>query len=225
MVAALVILAAVVGAPNAETLQQSRALFAQGQAAYKAGAFNDAIDAFLKADRLNPSPDLMYDVAQAYERLGSLHDAVEFYESYLSRAPRAPDAGAVRSLIASLKARLAEGATVAAPLVVVGAEPSAVPLAASPPEARRVEPKKPFHPTAEAIVFGVAGVVAAGFAIGGAVDVANFQGTRSKVQQQPPTISYTSANAQANAALGWGIAAIVLTIATAGCVTGAVLTW
>jgi iron complex outermembrane receptor protein len=229
---------------SAATVKQSRHLFDQGQADYKAGQFKEAIEAFLAADRLHPSPDLMYDVAQAYERLGELGRAVEYYEAYLQRDPRAKDRAQVSATVANLKGRLAAKDPGLAPVVVLAPEPSAVPLVAAPlvapphwaepkptplvaaPEAEaRAEGSRGSHPSATAIALGVGSVVAAGFAVAGAIDVASFQGTRSKIANGTAGLSYSSAQGQANAAMGWGIAAIALTVLTAAGVTGTVLTW
>ena len=240
MVAFLAALTVAAATPvNATTVQQSRQSFERGQKAYKAGEYQAAIEAFLSADRLNPSPDLMYDVAQAYEKLGDLGSAINFYQAYVSRAPEARDVPAVRANIANLRAHLASGE----PVVLVPTEPP--PLAATPLatlEAQRPAPQPPpssvtevppvvsatpasvFHPRPLAIACASVAVVAAAFAIAGAVDVANFQGTRSAVEKGY-TVSYTSAQSQSNAATIWGGSAIVLTVVAAAGVTGAVLTW
>jgi tetratricopeptide (TPR) repeat protein len=219
---AQLLLLAALGAPSTATLDQSRTLFQEGQTAYKTGAFRQAITAFLKADQLNPSPTLTYDVAQCFERLGELPKAVEYYEAYLSKLPNAPDADAVAATIANLRAQIAKSnaVVVLAPEAAPAASPDALVL-----EGARPAHDKAFHPSPTAIAFGVGGLVAAGFAVAGAVDVAQFQSTLSEVKKSPATVSYSNASAQAGAAMGWGIAALVLSIAAVGGVTGAVLTW
>jgi len=76
--------------PTRAQIERARALFTQGTAHYEAGRLDEALECFLGAWRLVPSPELAYNVARAYERTADHNRAIQFYRHYLSRA--APDA-------------------------------------------------------------------------------------------------------------------------------------
>lgn len=65
-------------------------MFAEGVRHYRAGRLDEALTPFLEAWRLVPSPDLAYNVARTYERMGEARRGIQFYRHYLQRA--APDA-------------------------------------------------------------------------------------------------------------------------------------
>jgi tetratricopeptide (TPR) repeat protein len=66
---------------------QARTLFEQGQAAYEEGRYEDAIHAFEQAYALSARPLLLYNIANAQERLGLLREALENLRYYLEDAP------------------------------------------------------------------------------------------------------------------------------------------
>lgn len=76
--------------PTAEQIERARQLFVEGTQHYQAGRLNEALDQFLAAWRIVPSPELAYNVARTYERIGDTQRGVEFYRHYLRQA--APDA-------------------------------------------------------------------------------------------------------------------------------------
>lgn len=86
----------------------AREWFAFGEAQYRIGQYQSAADAWVRAYSLDPRPRIQYNLAQAYERLGRLEDAIHSYETFTS----APDqdqlvfADAMARLIA-LRERLA----------------------------------------------------------------------------------------------------------------------
>ena len=217
MVALLLAGQLVLAAPPIPTnqLQQARELFERGRTEYHQGQFRQAVADFLAADRIRPSPVLVYNVAQAFEKLGDSAKAVDYYRSYLQRDPAASDRGAVEATIRNLEAQAP-----ASPVVVVtnpgGAAPAAA-TQASPPPARR----------GHALALGLAGAagVAAVLAVVGAIDVAGYQGVRAQVQAGSYKGSYTGLVNGSQSAQTWGIAAIALAVVTAAAGTGAVLTW
>ncbi len=87
---------------------QARRHYAAGVEAYEAARFKDAIDEFLEANRLAPSPALSFNIARAYEKLGDHAGALGFYRDYLRRAPEAEDRGQVGQIVSSLENRLRE---------------------------------------------------------------------------------------------------------------------
>lgn len=86
----------------------AKARYEQGVEAYSAGRFKDAVDHFLAADQLSPSAPLSFNIARAYEKLGDDSGALRWYRDYLRRAPTAPNATDVGTLIAGYEQRLAK---------------------------------------------------------------------------------------------------------------------
>ena len=120
----------------------ARERFEQGVAAYEAGRFGDAVQAFQEADRLAPSARLSFNIAKAYERMADDRRALAAYQDYLRRAPEATNRAEVEQIIERLEREL-QPATLAARepsstppassvLALAPAEPT-VPLSAPPP--------------------------------------------------------------------------------------------
>ena len=79
-------------------------LYDQGTTHYREGHFRQAIEEFLEADRLRPSPALAYDAAQTYEKLGDPEHAAQYYRLYLERQPGAADRPVVEATLRNLDA-------------------------------------------------------------------------------------------------------------------------
>lgn len=91
--------------PSPEQIERARQLFVEGTEHYRAGRLDEALERFLGAWRAVPSPELAYNVARTYERMGDAQHGVEFYRHYLRQA--APDAAERRDVerrIAELEA-------------------------------------------------------------------------------------------------------------------------
>ncbi len=84
----------------------ARRHFKAGAKAYAAGKYSDAIDQFLEANRLVPSPALSYNIARAYDKIGNAAQALSFYRDYLRRAPNASDKQSVDATIDKLEKAL-----------------------------------------------------------------------------------------------------------------------
>jgi tetratricopeptide (TPR) repeat protein len=76
--------------PTPQQVERARALFTEGTRHYQAGRLDEALEQFLEAWRLMRSPELAYNVARTYERMGEARRGIQFYRHYLRRA--APDA-------------------------------------------------------------------------------------------------------------------------------------
>ena len=76
--------------PSAAEVESARRAFVEGPTHYQAGRLEPALERFLVAWRTVRSPDLAYNVARTYERMGDARHAIEFYRHYLANA--APDA-------------------------------------------------------------------------------------------------------------------------------------
>lgn len=75
--------------------------------AFASGRYHAAIELFTKADRLEPRPELSFDIARSYENLGEHENAVLFYREYLRRAGHPADEAEVRARIDELSLRSA----------------------------------------------------------------------------------------------------------------------
>lgn len=83
--------------------QQARDLFNAGQTAFEAGRFEHARDYFRQAHQLSQRPQLLYNVAQAEDRLQNEDAALDAFEAYLEALPDADNRGAVRARIDALR--------------------------------------------------------------------------------------------------------------------------
>lgn len=116
-------------AANASLDKEARSLFEAGETAYADGRFEAALDYFQRAYELSDRPQLLYNVAQAADRLRRDDEALEALRTYRDRLPNAPNRAAVDSRIRTLEERQHEAA-------------------APPPQAVPVEPPAP-EPLAE----------------------------------------------------------------------------
>src|ERR1041384_5234546 len=95
------------GADAADT-KDAQAFFELASQAYHDGRYEDAVDLFMKAYAIDPQPELLYNVAQAYERLGDVRNALRSYRDYLRQHPGDQDLTSVESRIQNLERRLRE---------------------------------------------------------------------------------------------------------------------
>ena len=86
----------------------AKSLFEKGASAYAAGRYYEAIEVFLAVDRLYPNAQLSFNIAKAYDNLGSRPGALRSYREYLRRAPDAPDKDAITTRVHELETALAE---------------------------------------------------------------------------------------------------------------------
>ena len=76
---------------------ESRNEYDKGALAYKAGRYQEALDAFEKAYELNPLPEFKYNMGASLEKLGRPYAAAERYGEYAKEKPNAADAQKVNS--------------------------------------------------------------------------------------------------------------------------------
>ena len=88
--------------------KEAQAHFANAARAYQEGRYEDAVDLFLKAYQIDPQPELLYNVAQAYERLGDVRNALRSYRDYLRQHPSDQDRKFVETRVQNLERRLRE---------------------------------------------------------------------------------------------------------------------
>lgn len=91
-----------------EQEQQVIVLIDEGQQAYDDGEFDEARDDFEEVYELFPHPDVIYRIAQCYERLGDDELAIQRYRQFLEEVPDAPERGRVERTIETLEQELGD---------------------------------------------------------------------------------------------------------------------
>jgi tetratricopeptide (TPR) repeat protein len=91
---------------DGDATAQAKQAFTAAVQAYREARYKDAIDLFRKAHALDPHADLIFNVGQAYEKLGDVANALRSYREYLRLEPQARDRAAVDASIRNLEARL-----------------------------------------------------------------------------------------------------------------------
>ncbi len=86
---------------------------------YDHARYDDAVREMNAAYALKPLADLQYNLAQCYERLNRLEDAVAAYQKYVEGKPEALDRADVLERMASLRERLEHGQNAPPPERVV----------------------------------------------------------------------------------------------------------
>ena len=87
---------------------RARALYDQGAQAYNESRYYQAAACFLDAYRVYPTPQLLFNVAKAYDKLSVPSSALAFYRDYLRQLPDAPDAVDVGNRVHELETTLAQ---------------------------------------------------------------------------------------------------------------------
>lgn len=67
---------------------QAKAHYDKAQELYATGNYDEAIAEYQEAYRLKPHPNVLYNIAQAYERLLDYAQSVVWFERYLAEAPK-----------------------------------------------------------------------------------------------------------------------------------------
>ena len=93
-------------APDEKT-ERARVHLKAAVAYYDEARYDDAAREMEVAYQLKPLPDLQYNLAQCYERLGRYDQAASAYEQYLKGNPSAVDRKLVQTRVANLRARAA----------------------------------------------------------------------------------------------------------------------
>lgn len=93
---------------DANAKEHARTLYERGARAYAEARYAQAVDLFLEADRVFPTPLLRFNIAKSYDRVGHPSGALRYYRDYLSRAPDAPDAREVSARVRELELLLSQ---------------------------------------------------------------------------------------------------------------------
>lgn len=87
----------------ARVVEQALADFKRGVALFVSGNYRNALSAFSAAARLDPVPELSYNMALTSERLGRWSNAIDYYSAYLQAENDIPDKKRIEAKIATLK--------------------------------------------------------------------------------------------------------------------------
>jgi hypothetical protein len=95
-------------APSAAASASAREAFKRGEAAYSAGNYDAALREWNAAYSADPRPRIQFNLAQAYERMGRLEDAVASLKRFLeSSDPEDPTYSDANARYVALQQRLA----------------------------------------------------------------------------------------------------------------------
>lgn len=126
-------------ASHAEGLEEPRAIYARGRAAYDRGDYAEALEQFTRAYELRPAPALLFNMAQASRLAGKGHcaEALRLYERYLEKEPSPENRAEVDERIVQMRSCADEEARAAAPVSTSEPVAASTPQPAMPPPAPR----------------------------------------------------------------------------------------
>lgn len=78
-------------------LEQAQNHFRQGEAYFKVGTYDKAVEEYEAAYALAPKPGVLFNIGLCHEKSGDDKKAVEYYEKFLRDAPDAPKATEARA--------------------------------------------------------------------------------------------------------------------------------
>lgn len=94
-------------APTKAQQKQARIRSADGSAAMEAGDFDAAVAAFTEAYELDPTPQLLVELAEAHRKAGRPAEALAFYEQFLATNPKGKKAAAAKRRVKELQKAVA----------------------------------------------------------------------------------------------------------------------
>jgi tetratricopeptide (TPR) repeat protein len=145
---------------SAQTSEAGQDIYARGIAHYKLGELREAITDFKSAYAVKPTPALLFNLAQAYRRVGEPEAALVFYRSFVSAAPPSLARDDAKRRIEELSAASSKDDAPPAPPPVVAAPPPVV--SAAPPS----EPPPRIASSSNARRAGAIALVASTAAVG-----------------------------------------------------------
>lgn len=87
------------------THELARKHYELGSKLYEMSNYGEALVEFEKAYKLEPKPELVYNIARCYEVMAKLDKAIEHYELYLQKNPEAPNRAVVEARLVNLRRR------------------------------------------------------------------------------------------------------------------------
>jgi tetratricopeptide (TPR) repeat protein len=106
-VAVLVSVVTMPAVVRADALDDAKTHFKKGSEFYKQARYPDAITEFQAAYQAKPAGELFYNIAQCYEKLNDIPNALRGYRDYLREKPLADDRDRIEVVVGNLEQRLA----------------------------------------------------------------------------------------------------------------------
>jgi tetratricopeptide (TPR) repeat protein len=94
------------GTAHADGRDDARKHFQAGKRHHDAGEWDAALDEYLRAYQLDPSPAFLFNIGQIYRLEGDREKALDYYQRYLEAAPHAQGSEEARTFAAKLKSEL-----------------------------------------------------------------------------------------------------------------------
>jgi len=99
----ILLLLAAPATASAADRDRAKTLYLQGEAAFKAGRFAEALGHYSAAYQVDGHPDLLFNIAQCHRNMESYEQAVFFLERYLQEATSIEDRAQVEALIEEME--------------------------------------------------------------------------------------------------------------------------
>jgi tetratricopeptide (TPR) repeat protein len=196
---------------SAQTKEEARRAFKEGDDAFKAGAFDVALKDFMRSYELSHLGELLFDIALCHRALGNWVEARDYYNRYLTEVPNGKSRELAVEQLAEVKQKAAEMEAAKTP------PPNLQPTPPPPTEVAATSAPAS-HPSTTAIVLGSVGIAAAVVAVVSLVEVLSYHNPTTMTPIGDVESSVNQANTWATVGLVSGIAAV------AG-LGGAALTW
>ncbi|MET0596212.1 MAG: tetratricopeptide repeat protein [Polyangiaceae bacterium] len=203
--------------------ENARRHFESGAAYLQQSDYENALREFQAAYNLSKRPPLLLNIANVYERMGKLQDAVDALTKYLEEDAKTPERATHETRIANLKKRIEampKPAPVASTAPVTSAAPPPVATAAPPPPPPPVAPPPASAPnrTPAFIAFGVGGAAAIGAVVTGLVAKGKYDDAEKECKPNCPDKTIDSIKSMALvsdvlsgvAIVGVGVGAVLL---------------
>jgi tetratricopeptide (TPR) repeat protein len=199
--AALLAGAAPLGAQSDD--ENARRHFESGAAYLQQSDYDNALREFQAAYALSKRPPLLLNIANVYERMGKLQDAVDALTKYLEEDPKSPERTTHETRIANLKKRIEAtpppAASASAPAsssnaaLAPPAPTTAAPVSSPPPAAPASGPNR----TPAFIAFGVGGAAAVGAVVTGLVAKGKYDDAEKQCKPSCPDNTVSSIKSMA----------------------------
>ncbi len=162
--------------------------FMRGKRAYDLGHFIEAAAEYEKAYETKESPQLLYNLGQAYRLAGEHQKALNAYRAYLRNAPDAENRDEVARFIDALKITIEVKKATAEKPPVGTMTPPAIPPPATLPPPVIVPPPKPREPDRAELALGrklrIAGFAVGAFGVASLAAGGAFAGITVRVNDQ-----------------------------------------
>lgn len=114
MIQALCLAALLLAAPEGDPTAKAKLLYQQGQTEFELGHYKDAIAKWEEAYRLRPVPQALYNMGQAYAKMGQLEEAAHAYKAMIAKLKSGKNVELARQRLIQVEEELKKGPGTAA---------------------------------------------------------------------------------------------------------------